>query len=469
MKRKTISLCLIARDEEATIGMAIKSVLALVDEVVLVDTGSRDNTRIIAEGYGARVVDVPWEDDFSAARNTALNEASCDWVLILDADEYLQPVRPVEFQRLLHDPEAAGYRLRMVSANAADVEAVENRVRLFRNAAEVRYQYPINERIMPALGEWAERQGLQIMESELAVMHEPRDQERRVRNRERNLRILRKAVGAYPDEPYFPYQLACEALSILDGEVLPVSGINGAVGYLHTAWQKARVLDFDHQRRLPWLADLGAKIVSSLLALDRVDDARQVAVQLCEIFPDHPHALLQSAAVICRTLEEEDEQWAAVSAANMVSQANEALNRILKGETDNCGGAVDSRLRDLYPLRYLGELALIEGRVSEAVGMFEKSLSLDPEYSFGWMGMAECSRFAGDRKRALKLYLRTVTENADNHRAWIRGCDLMREMGFNDNADSWWRKVVENFPEHPLVIASYKLVDTDHSSPYATV
>ena len=108
MKRKTVSLCVIARDEEATIGMAIKSVLALVDEVIVVDTGSRDNTRIIAEGYGARVVDVPWEDDFSAVRNTALSEASCDWVLVLDADEYLQPVRPVEFQRLLHDPAAAG-------------------------------------------------------------------------------------------------------------------------------------------------------------------------------------------------------------------------------------------------------------------------------------------------------------------------------------------------------------------------
>jgi len=101
--------------------------------------------------------------------------------------------------------------------------------------------------------------------------------------------------------------------------------------------------------------------------------------------------------------------------------------------------------------------------------MFERALSLDPEYSFGWMGMAECSRFAGDRKRALKLYLRTVTENENNHRAWLRGCDLMREMGFQDNADSWWRKVVENFPEHPQVAAYYKMVDTEQLSPYATV
>ncbi len=464
MKHKTVSLCVIARDEEATIGMAIKSVLALVDEVIVVDTGSRDNTRIIAEGYGAHVVDAPWEDDFSAIRNTALNEAGSDWVLVLDADEYLQPVRPVEFQRLLHDPEAAGYRLRVVSSDESAVEAQENRVRLFRNIPEVRYQYPINERIMPALGEWAAREELQILASDLAVMHEPRNHEDRTRKRERNLRILRKAVVTYPDEPYFPYQLASEALSVLDGEVLPVSGINGALSHLHTAWQKAGTFASERQRKLPWLPDLGAKIVSTLLALDRMEEARQVSAQVLAVFPDHPHALLQSVAVTCRTLETLDEQWAAVSANNLSSEAHENLSRILTGRTDNYGSAVDSRVRDLYPLRFQGELALMEGRVSEAVGFFERSLSLDPEYSFGWMGMAECSRFAGDRKRALKLYLRTVTENAENHRAWLRGCDLMREMGFQDNADSWWRKVVENFPEHPQVAAHYKMGDTGLSA-----
>lgn len=88
------------------------------------------------------------------------------------------------------------------------------------------------------------------------------------------------------------------------------------------------------------------------------------------------------------------------------------------------------------------------------MGLFEQALSLDPSYSFGWLGMAECSRFAGDRKRALKLYLRTVTENPGNHRAWLRGCDLMHEMDFHDNAASWWREVEERFPEHPAVRAA---------------
>lgn len=465
MKRKTVSLCVIAKDEEATIGMAIKSVLALVDEVIVIDTGSQDNTRIIAEGYGARVIDAPWEDDFSAARNTALNEASCDWVLILDADEYLQPVRPVEFQSLLHDNSVAGYRLRMITTNAAEFSAQDNRVRLFRNVASVRYQYPINERIMPALGEWAAENGLLIQESDLSIMHEPRGQERGVRRRERTLRILQKAVVAYPDEPYFPYQLACAALEFNDCEVLPISGINRALAQMEIAWEKADHMPLEARQNLPWLADLGARMVSTLLALSKLEEARQMSKQVQRVFPDHPHVLLQAVAVTCRELEVDEAAGALPATPKLLKQTHKDLDMIMTGRTRSYGSAVDARVRDLYPLRFVGELALRAGQVSAAVAAFEKALSLDPNYSYGWLGMAECSRFAGDRKRALKLYLRTVTEDDTNHRAWIRGCDLMREMGFKDNAKSWWLTVTEKFPEHPLVAASQNMVDTEQSDP----
>lgn len=451
MKRQTVSLCIIARDEEATIGMAIKSVLALVHEIVVVDTGSRDNTRIIAEGYGARVVDVAWADDFAAARNAALAEAHGDWILFLDADEIMQPIRPVEFQRLLNDPGAAAYRLRMVSAQPGDADQVEGRVRLFRHLPDVHYRYPIFERVTPALGDWCARSGQGIFDCELAVMHDGCDADRRARARERNLRILRKAIGAHPDEPYFHYRLACESLSRLDDEILPVAGLEAAIGHLHTAWQKALWLDSDYRRTLPWLADLSARTAAGLLALDRVQEAWTVVNSARTVFPDHPLVLLQSVAVSCRLLEEAGEQWVGASAAALVSGLRDDLERIREGRTNTYGAALDSRVRDLYPLRYLGELALLEGRVSDAVGLFEQALNLDPSYSFGWLGMAECSRFAGDRKRALKLYLRTVTENPGNHRAWLRGCDLMHEMDFHDNAVSWWREVEERFPEHPAV------------------
>jgi glycosyltransferase involved in cell wall biosynthesis len=102
---------MIVRDAEETVGRAIKSALAVVDEVVVVDTGSADNTRLIVEGYGARVVEHDWSDDFSAARNAGIEAAYGDWILVLDADEILESIRPVEVGRLLSNDAAIGYQV----------------------------------------------------------------------------------------------------------------------------------------------------------------------------------------------------------------------------------------------------------------------------------------------------------------------------------------------------------------------
>jgi Tfp pilus assembly protein PilF len=87
----TISLCMIVKDEAATLGRALDSVQGLVHELIVVDTGSTDDTIVIAQGYDAQVHPFPWTDDFAAARNGALGYATGDWVLVLDADEVLQP------------------------------------------------------------------------------------------------------------------------------------------------------------------------------------------------------------------------------------------------------------------------------------------------------------------------------------------------------------------------------------------
>jgi O-antigen biosynthesis protein len=83
----SISLCMIAKNEEDCIGRAIQSVLSLVVEVIVVDTGSSDKTPAIAEELGARVHTFEWNGDFSAPRNLSLQKASGDWILVLDADE----------------------------------------------------------------------------------------------------------------------------------------------------------------------------------------------------------------------------------------------------------------------------------------------------------------------------------------------------------------------------------------------
>ena len=86
-----VSLTMIVRDEEQTLPLCLESVRGLFDEIIVVDTGSKDRTKEIALGFGARVIDFAWIDDFAAARNVSLANATGDYVLWLDADDVIEP------------------------------------------------------------------------------------------------------------------------------------------------------------------------------------------------------------------------------------------------------------------------------------------------------------------------------------------------------------------------------------------
>ena len=85
----TLSLCMIVRDEEAVLARCLDSAQGIADEIVLVDTGSRDRTKEVAARYTDRIYDFPWRNDFSAARNYALSLARMDYCFWLDADDVI--------------------------------------------------------------------------------------------------------------------------------------------------------------------------------------------------------------------------------------------------------------------------------------------------------------------------------------------------------------------------------------------
>lgn len=93
----TISLCMIVKNEEKVLGRCLDSVAGLVDEMVLVDTGSTDGTRALALSYTERVYDFPWRDDFAAARNYAFSLGRMDYLMWLDADDVLLPADREQF------------------------------------------------------------------------------------------------------------------------------------------------------------------------------------------------------------------------------------------------------------------------------------------------------------------------------------------------------------------------------------
>ncbi len=109
----SIELSMIVKNGASTLARCLESVRSVVDEIVIGDTGSTDASIQIARRCGARVVDVPWEADFSKARNAVLRLGRCDWVLVLDADELLDAEAPTEIRPMLENSDALGYDIRI--------------------------------------------------------------------------------------------------------------------------------------------------------------------------------------------------------------------------------------------------------------------------------------------------------------------------------------------------------------------
>ena len=188
-----ISACWITRNEAENIEASMASVAKSVDEIVVLDTGSADDTcRIVQAFPGARLFHGEWRDDFAAARNEALSHATGDWVVFLDADERFseetqENLRPV-IERC-EDHDALAVKILNLDIDGAETKCLDHTyvVRAFRRMPEIRYVGRIHEQI--------ERRGEELRlgfvpEKTLVLLHTGYTASRTEKKAERNLRLL---------------------------------------------------------------------------------------------------------------------------------------------------------------------------------------------------------------------------------------------------------------------------------------
>jgi len=151
--RLALSLCMIVKNEARNLGRCLDSVEGLAGELIVVDTGSTDETPAIAAGRGAKVVPFDFTTvDFAAARNQAISRASGRWVLMLDADETLEPAsRPLVEQFVALDENAGYYAERLNHGPEGGQSNVDYVVRLFPNRPDYRYRGRVHETIDAAI------------------------------------------------------------------------------------------------------------------------------------------------------------------------------------------------------------------------------------------------------------------------------------------------------------------------------
>ena len=159
VRRPRLSLCLIAKDESRFLRNCLQSVQGIVDEIVVVDTGSTDGTQDIAREFGAVLVERAWNEDFSEARNLSLRHATGDWALWLDADEEIAPEAKDGFRKAIENAPAnvGAYLVQihnwMSSLNREDggERIIHHAARLFRLTPAVHFVGRIHEQNLPSL------------------------------------------------------------------------------------------------------------------------------------------------------------------------------------------------------------------------------------------------------------------------------------------------------------------------------
>lgn len=208
----SLSLCMIVKDEERRLASCLSSVCSLVREIVVVDTGSADRTKEVAAAFGARVYDFCWIEDFAAARNYALDLATQEWILVMDADEILEPLEPEDMARLLVADGVEGYFVRIRNYLDAAGYVDDAAVRLFRNKPFYRFEGAIHEQIAGAIKR--HNRGSGLARSNLLIHHMGYlSREIAQKNkRKRNVAVITKALLSHPSDPFLHYSLGLEYL-----------------------------------------------------------------------------------------------------------------------------------------------------------------------------------------------------------------------------------------------------------------
>ncbi len=209
-RRPLLSLCMIVKDEEKLLARALASARDWVDEMVVVDTGSRDATVQVARDLGARVFQDPWQNDFARHRNRSLELARGQWVLILDADEELdQDQAPRLRQALAHSPEQ-GFLLRVLNHLPGGHQSARLAPRLFRNLPHLRFEGRYPERL-PQGADWPRL--------EVTIIHHgyALDTLTMARKAQGRLELVNQWVAAEPDNFMAHLHLASTLLAAFPG------------------------------------------------------------------------------------------------------------------------------------------------------------------------------------------------------------------------------------------------------------
>lgn len=343
-----LSVAMIVRDEAAMLPGCLASLGPC--DLVVVDTGSKDDTKAIAAAAGARVLDFAWRDDFSAARNFSLEQCRGDLVLMLDADERVSSELWQQLTALGDDVGAATVLLRNVQAHGHVRDA--RLLRVFRRDDGVRFRYPIHEDISQGVSEYLARTGTRLVDLPGAVQHLGYEREHMAKKgkRERDQRLLEQHLASDPSNLYSHFKLL-ELARFWADQALSVTAAQAARGPLEHAGPLLHA---------PWAGELAVLIANALWPGSPRDALQFLESVAARIAPSAAWHLRR--AELLELLGKRDDSRAAFAACTT-----------LRGQLG------DLQLSTVRPRMGLARLAIAEGKLGEALAWAQKALTFAPD------------------------------------------------------------------------------------------
>lgn len=371
-----LSVCLIVRDNAATIGPCLESIRPWVDEMVVVDTGSTDDTPGICEELGARVFHWAWRNDFAAARNVSFDHARGEWLFWMDSDDTI----PNECGRRLreladsrHPDNVYGYvvQVHCPGQDPSDVTVVDH-VKLVRNRPDLRFEFRIHEQIIPAI----RRAGGEVAWTDIYVVHSGADHtpEGQARKLERDFKLLRLELADRPDHPFVLFNLG---MTHADAHQY-----DEAVQYLQRCIEVSQPEE-SHLRKAY------ALLVNSLSQAGRANEGWERCQQGRSLFQDDKELLFRQAM-----LQHE---------FGRLEAAEQSYLQVLNEHVDRHFTSVDAAIAGYKARHNLALLYEDMGRDESAEEQWRRITEEQPGYRPAWRGLGEVLLRTGQTPKLRQL------------------------------------------------------------------
>lgn len=422
-RRPRVSLCMIARNEERFLRECLSRSRAAVDEIVVVDTGSTDRTIAIAESFGAKVLHSPWQDDFSAPRNVALRAATGDWILVLDADEFVQGDGCARIRELVESPTASGYHLHFVNIYGKGKTLGVMMVRLFRNLPGIEYEGVIHEQVTPSLQRLGAEHGLVLATADVLVEHHGYTDEvmdQRGKNA-RNERLFDKQLAHHPDDIYTHYKYG-DFLRRIPGRSADARRLLDRCLELVLAGPPSL------PRGLPYAGEVAALCALEASRAGEFERAREVVDIALRRFVPTPNL-----------------HYLAASLALADGRAEDAIlhyRRCLAYRGQVLVVPIQEGITSYVSLAGIAQAWMLRGDFERARRLLEQAIAIEPTYEVGHLALSRLWLQRGDNSKALRVLTDFLAGQPDSPGACQQTTLILHRLGQTEQAKRMGRHAV---------------------------